>query len=104
MSYVEMGMTTKAMSILEDPVIVAIAAKHGKTTAQVSLRWAVQHGISVIPKTGNVGRMAENKSVFDFALDEAEMKEIDGLEKNKRYNNPAYYEDKNCKINYPIFD
>ena len=56
-----------------------IGEAHGKSGPQVSLRWLVQQGIAVIPRTGKVERLAENLSLFDFKLTGAEMKEIAGL-------------------------
>jgi len=55
-------------STLDDPVIASIAEAHDKTAAQVMLRWGVQHGRSVIPKSTKPSRIAENIDVFDFHL------------------------------------
>ncbi len=73
------------INIHEDPVIQEIAKKYGKTTAQVILRWDIQCGIVTIPKSTNKGRIAENISIFDFALAEEDMKKIDGLNMDKRF-------------------
>src|SRR3954463_3243854 len=67
-------------SALQDPVIGRIAESHGKTPAQVMLRWGLQQGRSVIPKSTKAGRIAENIDVFDFALASDEMTTIDGLD------------------------
>jgi diketogulonate reductase-like aldo/keto reductase len=67
-------------STLEDPVIAAIASAHAKTAAQVMLRWGLQHGRSVIPKSTRPSRIEENIDVFDFELTGDEMKAIDGLD------------------------
>ena len=69
---------------LHDPVITAIAAKHGKTAAQVILRWHFQHGNSAIPKSSKPSRIAENIDIFDFGLSHEEMAAIDGLDCNER--------------------
>jgi diketogulonate reductase-like aldo/keto reductase len=66
-------------NVLEDPTISAIAAAHGKTPAQVVLRWQLQHGRSAIPKSTNPGRIAENFDVFDFDLTVKQMSGIDAL-------------------------
>lgn len=66
-------------TMLEDPVIVDIANRHGRTPAQVVLRWAVQQGFATAPKSSNPLRMAQNLSVFDFALGEAEMQALSAL-------------------------
>jgi diketogulonate reductase-like aldo/keto reductase len=71
-------------STLDDPVIGAIAAAHGKTAAQMMLRWGLQHGRSVIPKSTKPSRIAENIDVFDFQLSADEMNEIDGLDTGRR--------------------
>jgi diketogulonate reductase-like aldo/keto reductase len=71
-------------STLEDPVIGGIATAYGKTPAQVMLRWGLQHGRSVIPKSTKPGRIAENFNVFDFELSADEMAAIDGLDTGRR--------------------
>jgi diketogulonate reductase-like aldo/keto reductase len=71
-------------SVLEDPVVTAIAETHGKSPAQVLLRWGIQHGRSVIPKSTKRHRIAENIDVFDFALTADELKALDALETGRR--------------------
>lgn len=71
-------------SALEDPTIVAIAERHGKSPDQVMLRWGLQHGRSVIPKSTKPGRIAENIDVFDFVLSADELAAMDGLETGRR--------------------
>jgi diketogulonate reductase-like aldo/keto reductase len=71
-------------STLEDPVIGTIAAAHDKSPAQVMLRWHLQQGRSVIPKSTKPHRIAENFDVFDFDLSDAELAAIDGLDTNQR--------------------
>jgi len=63
----------------QDNVIARIAQAHGKSPAQVSLRWLVQQGIIVIPRTSKAERLKENIALFDFELSATEMKEIAGL-------------------------
>ena len=62
-----------------DKLLARIGAAHGKTAAQVCLRYLVQHEIVVIPRTSKEQRLKENAAIFDFALSAAEMKEIAGL-------------------------
>ncbi len=69
-----------ARYLLEDPALKPIAETHGKSVAQIVLRWHLQHGISVIPKSIKPTRIAENADLFDFSLDQAEMATIDALE------------------------
>jgi diketogulonate reductase-like aldo/keto reductase len=62
-----------------DKVLEKIGKAHGKSAAQISLRWLVQQGIVVIPRTSKVERLEENFALFDFELSDAEMREIAGL-------------------------
>jgi diketogulonate reductase-like aldo/keto reductase len=71
-------------STLQDPVIGEIAAATGKTPAQVMLRWHLQQGRSVIPKSTKPARIAENLDVFDFDLTEDQLAAIDGLDTDTR--------------------
>ena len=71
-------------STLEDPAIVKIAESHSKSPAQVMLRWHLQQGRSVIPKSTKPRRIVENFDVFDFELTADELAAIDGLETGKR--------------------
>jgi diketogulonate reductase-like aldo/keto reductase len=71
-------------STLEDPVIGDIAKAHDKTPAQVMLRWHLQHGRSVIPKSTKPQRIAENIDVFDFELSTDELAAIDALDTGQR--------------------
>jgi 2,5-diketo-D-gluconate reductase A len=67
----------------DNPVIAEIAAKIGKSTAQVMLRWHIQRGVVVIPKSTHKERMAENFDVFDFALSDEDMAKIAALDAEK---------------------
>ena len=76
-SYCPLG---RAGDILAEPKVTAIAKRHGKTPAQVLLRWQVQQpGVIAIPKSANRQRIAENIAIFDFALDEEEMRALFAL-------------------------
>ncbi|MFJ7917772.1 MULTISPECIES: aldo/keto reductase [unclassified Lysinibacillus] len=66
-------------SLLEESLIQQLASKYGKTPAQIVLRYDVQHGVVTIPKTMTPTRMTENLTVFDFALTEEEMAQLDAL-------------------------
>lgn len=67
----------------ENPVIAGIAAKYGKTSAQVMLRWHIQRGVVVIPKSTHKARTEENFQVFDFALTDEDMLAIAALDKGE---------------------
>lgn len=67
------------MTMAGDAAISSIADAHGKTAAQISLRWEIQHGILPIPKSSHPERMKQNLSVFDFSLTEKEMATLDAL-------------------------
>jgi len=69
---------------LNHPVVSAVAGKHGKTPAQVLLRWALQHAIAVIPKSSRTARITENAALYDFSLDPADMRRLDGLDEDYR--------------------
>ncbi|MFC9084102.1 aldo/keto reductase [Streptomyces sp. NPDC057062] len=71
-------------SILTDPVLLEIAEAHGKTSAQVMLRWHIQEGRAAIPKSVTPSRIAENFDVFDFDLNAEEVARIDALETGVR--------------------
>lgn len=70
-------------NLFSDPTLSAIAQAHGKSVAQVVLRWMVQRGVVVIPKSVRRERLQENLDVFDFELTPAEMDKIAGLDGNK---------------------
>jgi diketogulonate reductase-like aldo/keto reductase len=71
-------------STFDDPAIAAIAGAHGKTPAQVMIRWHLQEGRSAIPKSVRPERIAENFDVFDFELTTGEMKALDALDTGVR--------------------
>lgn len=66
--------------IFTHPVLTAIGEKYGKTAAQVALRWNVQRGVVVIPKSVHKNRMEQNMDIWDFTLSDADMAEIAGLD------------------------
>lgn len=66
---------------LDHPVLAAVAERTGRTPAQVMLRWALQRGIPVIPKSTHRERIIENSRVFDFSLSEEDMARLDGLDR-----------------------
>jgi 2,5-diketo-D-gluconate reductase A len=70
--------------VLADPVLVAIADRLGRTTAQVTLRWHIQRGDIVFPKSSRRERMIENFSIFDFELTDTDLAAISALNRNER--------------------
>ncbi|PSN30152.1 hypothetical protein C0J52_23236, partial [Blattella germanica] len=82
------GETTPAP--LKDPKVLDISKRHGKTPAQIIIRYLIQHGTVPIPKSSNKKRLQENFDVFNFELSPEEMAEIDALDRNGRI----------CKLNF----
>ncbi|MFD0887824.1 aldo/keto reductase [Streptosporangium algeriense] len=86
----EHGIATEAWSpiaqgkVLNDPAIARIAERHGRTPAQVTLRWHIQRGDIVFPKSLKLERMRENFDIFDFGLSEEEMNAISALNRDER--------------------
>jgi diketogulonate reductase-like aldo/keto reductase len=85
------GIVTEAWSplgqgkgLLEVPTVVAVARKHGRTPAQVVLRWHLQLGNVVIPKSATASRIRENIAVFDFELDDDDLAAFAALDENRR--------------------
>jgi 2,5-diketo-D-gluconate reductase A len=85
-----LGIKTEAWSplgsgqLIDDPVIAEVAAKHGKSAAQVMVRWSIQLGNIVLPKSVTPARIEQNIDVFDFVLDDADMAAIATLESGRR--------------------
>ena len=70
--------------ILEEDMLTELATSHGKSVAQIVLRWHIQRGVAVIPKSNSMERITENMNVFDFELSEQEMVSISSLNSNFR--------------------
>jgi len=79
------------LEILENPVLKDIAANHNRSVVQIVLRWMIQQGIIIIPKTWDERQLKENISVFDFSLSQAEMDAIDSLNQGKFLNYDPHY-------------
>jgi D-xylose reductase len=91
-------------SVLEQAVVKAAAKRLNRTPAQIVLRWGVQRGNAIIPKTSRPERLAENLSIFDFELSAAEMTAIDDLNSNRRFNDPGQFCEAAFNKFYPIYD
>ncbi len=104
LSYVELAMSTDADSLLTNPCIAKIAEAKKKTPAQVLIRWALQRNIYPLTKTVNANRMKENRDVFDFLLTDDDMDAINGLNENRRYNDPGVFCEPGMGTFCPIYE
>ncbi len=75
------------LDIFDNAVLKAVGERHGKTVSQVALRYLMQAGLVVIPKSTHVERMQENINIFDFELTADDMAQIKALDRNERLNN-----------------
>lgn len=103
-SYYSLNMAEAGESILRQPIVGEIAAATGKTTGQVVLRWGVQRGTSIIPKTSRVERLSENLAIFDFELTDDQMQKISALNLNRRYNDPGQFAEAAFNTFFPIYE
>lgn len=104
LSYVELGMAGAGDSLLAHPAVVAPAERLGRSPAQILLRWGVQRGTSVIPKTSSRARLVENLDVLDWSLSETEMRALDGLDQGRRFNDPGIFCEQAFGRFHPIYD
>jgi D-xylose reductase len=103
-SYVSLGMASEGDSLLVHPVITEIAAAVQRTAAQVLLRWGVQRGTAVIPKTSRPERLAENLAVFDFTLTPEQVTAISSLDQGRRFNDPGVFGEQFFNTFVPIYE
>ncbi len=103
-SYVELDMAADADSVLTAPAVTGAAARLRRSPAQIVLRWALQRGTAVIPKTSRKERLRENLALFDFSLNEEEMAGISALNRNRRFNDPGVFCEAAFNTFYPIYD
>ncbi len=104
LSYVELDMAGEGDSVLSRPAVQEAAEAHGKSPAQIVLRWGVQRGTSIIPKTSKPERMRENLDIMDFALTEGEMAAIGALDAGHRFNDPGVFTEAAFNTFHPIYD
>ena len=104
LSYVELGMAGQADSVLTEASVVSIANRLGKTPAQVVLRWGVQRGTAIIPKTSKPERLIENMNIFDFELSDNDMRAISDLNANRRFNDPGVFCEAAFNTACPIYE
>lgn len=103
-SYFSLAMADPGESVLEQPAVQEAARRHGKTPAQVVLRWGVQRGTAVVPKTSRSARLAENLAIFDFELSTDEMAAISALNRDRRFNDPGVFCAEAFHTFCPIYD
>jgi D-xylose reductase len=103
-SYVPLGMASPSESVLEQNLIQSIAERHGKSPAQIVLRWGVQRQTAVIPKTSRADRLRENIALYDFSLSDDEMSQINGLDRGQRFNDPGVFCEQAFGCFYPIYE
>ncbi len=104
LSYFALGMAGKEESVVEAGPVVQAASRHGRTPAQVLLRWGIQRGTAVIPKTSSRARLQENLNIFDFELTDEEMKGIDDLDRGRRFNDPGDFCERAFNTFFPIYE
>ncbi len=103
-SYFSLNMAESDEAVIKQPVILDIASKHGKTAAQVVLRWGIQRGTAIIPKSSRRERLEENIALFDFELEESEMTAISALNRNRRFNDPGHFCEAAFNTFLPIYE
>ncbi len=103
-SWFPLGGAMSQGALLRDPEIVKIAEAHGKTPAQVILRWHIQEGLSAIPGASNPDYINENIGIFDFELSPDEMEVMRSLNKEKRFFNATLPQVEEMVKNYPLAD
>jgi D-xylose reductase len=103
-SYHAIGMAEPAESVLEHRTIRDLAWLHGRTPAQIVLRWAIQRGTSVVPKTTRPERLRENLALHDFTLSAEEMAAIGALNRNRRFNDPGVFAERAFNALCPIYE
>lgn len=104
LSYLELDMAQQNESVLEQAAVKSAAQRTGKTPAQVVLRWNVQRGCSIIPKSSKLHRLKENLDIFNFSLNEDEMQAISDLNANRRFNDPGDFCQAAFNTHCPIYD
>jgi len=103
-SYFSIGMAHEGESVFAEPAVRQAAERHGKTPAQIVLRWGVQRGTTIVPKTARPDRLRENLAIFDFELTNDEMRLISGLNRTRRFNDPGVFCEQAFHAFFPIFE
>jgi D-xylose reductase len=103
-SYIPIAMARSSESLLEDETVQAIAGEHARSPAQILLRWGIQRGTAVIPKTSHPERLAENLKLFDFELTRKQMRTLNKLNRDRRYNDPGFFCEAGFNTFFPIYE
>ncbi len=104
LSYIPIKMANERQSVLNQSVVIDAANKHQKSPAQIVLRWGVQRGTAIIPKTVNPERMRENLDLYDFELSRTQMEAISALNQDQRFNDPGVFCELAFNTLFPIYD
>jgi diketogulonate reductase-like aldo/keto reductase len=103
-SYFELNMAEQGESLLGAAPVMVAAQAHGKSPAQVLLKWGIQRGTSIIPKTTKPERMRENLDIGNFELSTVEMAAISALNQDRRFNDPGVFAEAAFGRFHPIYD
>lgn len=103
-SYFQLNMAQTGDAVIEQPSISEIAKTHNRTPAQIVLRWGIQRGVSIVPKSSHSDRLKENIALFDFKLSDSEMEIISSLDCHRRFNDPADFGPAAFNTFVPIYD
>jgi D-xylose reductase len=103
-SYLELGAATPNQSVLQEPAVLEIASRQDRSPAQVVLRWGVQRGTAVVPKSKSRDRLRENLALFDFELSSDEVASISALNCNRRFNDPGVFCESAFNTFFPIYE
>lgn len=103
-SYFSIGMAEQGEGVIDREETKKVAAEVGRTAAQVVLRWGIQRGTSVVPKSSRKERLKENLQLLDFELTEDQMNTISALNQNRRFNDPGEFGEKAFNTFFPIYE
>ena len=103
-SYFQLNMAEQDEAVIENATVKAIASAHHRTAAQILLRWGIQRGTSIVPKTSSLDRLRENLEIFDFELTDLEMEAITALNRDRRFNDPGVFCEAAFNTFFPIYE
>ncbi|OYP31147.1 aldo/keto reductase [Rhodopirellula sp. MGV] len=103
-SYYSIGMAEQGEGVIDREETKSVAAEVGRTPAQVVMRWAIQRGTSIVPKTSKKDRLRENLALFDFELNEKQMENLTSMNQDRRFNDPGDFGEKAFNTFYPIYE